>query len=118
MRTKNKSQLKTDLLKIKHSLSVGDSAAFAITNAAENLPQEEIASILQLMARYDRDGGRELLDILEIQANASWQLYRNAMRKRLQMKNMALFIPMTVDLFVVIIMAMLPAVANLGNISL
>lgn len=115
---KNKSQLKTDLLKIKHSLSVGDSAAFAITNAAENLPQEEIASILQLMARYDRDGGRELLDILEIQANASWQLYRNAMRKRLQMKNMALFIPMTVDLFVVIIMAMLPAVANLGNISL
>ncbi|NLZ71734.1 MAG: type II secretion system F family protein [Clostridiaceae bacterium] len=116
--SKSQSQLKSDLLKIKHDLSVGDSAAYAVMSIAENLPQEEIASILQLMARYDRDGGKELLDILEIQANSSWQLYRNAMRKRLQTKNMALFIPMTVDLFVVIIMAMLPAIASLGNINL
>ncbi len=112
------SQLKNDLSKINHALSVGESAAFALLNITENLPQEEIASILQLMARYDRDGGQEILDILDIQANASWQLCRNAMRKRLQAKNLILLFPMTIDLFLVIIMAMLPAVASLGNITI
>ncbi len=112
------SQLKNDLLKIRHHLSVGDSASYAISSITDNLPQEEIASILQLMTRYDRDGGKEILDILDIQANASWQLYRNAMRRRLQRKNMGLLLPMTLDLFIVIIMAMLPAVASLADITL
>lgn len=112
------SQLKSDLAKIKHSLSVGESASFSLIQIAENLPQEEIASLLQLMARYDRDGGQEILDILDLQANSSWQLYRNAMRRRLQNKNMGLMFPMTIDLFIVIVMAMLPAVANLGNIQI
>lgn len=112
------SQLKYDLTKINHSLSVGESASYALIMITENLPQEEIASILQLMARYDRDGGQEILDILEIQSNASWQLYRNAIRKRLQSKNLILLFPMTIDLFLVIVMAMLPAIASLGTISL
>ena len=112
------SQLKSDLAQIKHALSVGESASVAILQVTENLPQEEIASVLQLMARYDRDGGQEILDILDLQANASWQLYRNAMRRRLQTKNMALLFPMAIDLFVVIIMAMLPAVASISNLQL
>lgn len=112
------SQLKTDLLKIRHHLSVGDSASYALSSITESLPQEEIASILQLFTRYERDGGKEILDILDIQANSSWQLYRNAMRQRLQNKNMGLLLPMTIDLFIVIIMAMLPAIASLGNITI
>ncbi|NLJ70634.1 MAG: type II secretion system F family protein [Clostridiaceae bacterium] len=112
------SQLKSDLAQIKHALSVGESASVAVLQITENLPQEEIASVLQLMARYDRDGGQEILDILDLQANASWQLYRNAMRRRLQTKNMALLLPMATDLFIVIIMAMLPAVASMSNLQL
>ncbi|HHT24446.1 MAG TPA: type II secretion system F family protein [Clostridiaceae bacterium] len=112
------SQLKSNLAQIKHALSVGESASVAVLQIAEKLPQEEIASVLQLMARYDRDGGQEILDILDLQANASWQLYRNAMRRRLQTKNMALLLPMATDLFVVIIMAMLPAVASMSNLQL
>ncbi|NLM19143.1 MAG: type II secretion system F family protein [Clostridiaceae bacterium] len=112
------SQLKSDLAQIKHSLSVGESAYIAVLQITDNLPQEEIASVLQLMARYDRDGGQEILDILDLQANASWQLYRNAMRRRLQTKNMALLLPMATDLFIVIIMAMLPAVASMSNLQL
>lgn len=112
------SHLKNDLAKIKHSLSVGESASFVLLQIAEDLPQEEIASLLQLMSRYDRDGGQEILNILDLQANSSWQLYRNAMRRRLQNKNMGLMFPMTIDLFIVIAMAMLPAIASLGNIQI
>ncbi|MGI6579317.1 MAG: type II secretion system F family protein [Saccharofermentanales bacterium] len=112
------SQLKSDLAQIKHALSVGESASAAVLQITENLPQEEIVSVLQLMARYDRDGGQEILEILDLQANASWQLYRNAMRRRLQIKNMGLLLPMATDLFIVIIMAMLPAVASMSNFQL
>ncbi len=112
------SQLTQDLQAIKHGLSVGDSAAFALQEITGNLPQNEISTILQLMARYDREGGKEILEILDVQANTSWQLYRNAMRRRLQSKNMVLLCPMGIDLFLVIVMAMLPAVASLGNINL
>ncbi|HHU52751.1 MAG TPA: type II secretion system F family protein [Clostridiaceae bacterium] len=112
------SQLKSDLAQVKHALSVGESAAVAVLQVTENLPQEEIASVLQLMVRYDRDGGQEILDILDLQANASWQLYRNAMRRRLQTKNMGLLLPMATDLFIVIVMAMLPAIASMSNLQL
>jgi len=106
------SQLKSDLDNIKQMLSLGETASFALLQITDNLPQEEIASVLQLMARYDRDGGQEILDILDLQANASWQLYRNAMRRRLQTQNMGLLFPMAIDLFIVIIMAILSIAEN------
>lgn len=112
------SQLKSDLDNIKQMLSLGETASFALLQITDNLPQEEIASVLQLMARYDRDGGQEILDILDLQANASWQLYRNAMRRRLQTQNMGLLFPMAIDLFIVIIMAMLPAIASLSSMQI
>ncbi len=111
-----KSILELDLRMIQRRMQSAIPAATALEDLLKRLPSREIVSALSLIIRYDRDGGRELLDILEIQASACWQVYRNAMRAKLERKNLALVIPMGLDLLVILSTTILPALASFMNI--
>lgn len=111
-----KSILELDLRMIQRRMQSAIPAATVLEDLLKRLPSREIVSALSLIIRYDRDGGRELLDILEVQASSCWQVYRNAMRAKLERKNLALVIPMGLDLMVILSTTILPALASFMNV--
>ena len=64
-------------------------------------------------ARYEREGGSELLELLTLQAQTSYQLHRNGRRRELEEKSLLLLAPMTIDLLVILLVSVWPAVRTL-----
>ncbi|MDO5733993.1 MAG: type II secretion system F family protein [Eubacteriales bacterium] len=110
--------LERDLLLLNRRIQNSVPAEQALAELSRHLPSREISAALALIVRYARDGGKELLDILELQANACWQVYRNAMRAKLERQNLALVIPMGLDLLVILATSILPAIASFSNITI
>lgn len=77
-------------------------------------PLPEAQAALLILLRYSHSGGTEALHLLSLQASACWSLYRVSMKKRLEQQNIRLLFPMMLDLVVVMIAALLPAVTSLN----
>ncbi len=103
--------LRQDLNLLRQKIESGITARNALLALSEKISRTEIVSSLHLMARYDRDGGNELLEILNLQTTTSRDLYKDSMRKRLQQRGLLLLLPMSLDLAIVMITAILPALS-------
>ena len=102
-----------DLLEIKKSLQLGQPAGLILDKIAATCPLAEARAALILVARYDRTGGQDTLMMLQVQALACQSLYRNTVRKQLELRSLQLLLPMTLDLVSVVIITILPALLSL-----
>ena len=89
----------------------------AVQHLAERCPLPEIQAALHLMARYEREGGREILDLIHMQAERGRQLYRDAIRGRAEQRSLLLTLPMAIDLMVVMATVVLPAILSMRSFS-
>ena len=94
-------------------LETGYDGVMAVGRLAERCPLPEVQAALRLMARYEREGGREILELVRMQSDRSRQLYRDALRGRAEQRSLLYVIPMAIDLLVVMATVILPAVASL-----
>ena len=100
---------------VRQKLALGQTADSVLTELADLCPIPDLASALHLAARYARQGGSELISLLSVTANDSWQEYRLALQKKLERRSLYLMIPMGLDLLAVILVAVLPAIASLST---
>jgi hypothetical protein len=97
-------------------IQIGVPVSLALEKIAAGCSVPEVQSALLLMVRYDRDGGPENLELLQMQTTACWAMYRNALRKQLERQSLKLLLPMTLDLASVMLTAILPAIQSLQSI--
>lgn len=83
-------------------LEAGYNGTEAVLYLAERAPLPDIEAGFRLIARYSRQGGTELLELLKLQSQSLWQTYRHAEHAELERRLMRLVLPMALDLFVVI----------------
>ena len=101
-----------DLKTAQKSIRAGGTAAQAVRSLADKCLLPEISSALRCAARYDQQGSSELLTLLNMQAAAGWQIYRNGLRRQLEQRSLLLFIPMGLALLNVLAIAVIPALAS------
>ncbi|HHU07179.1 MAG TPA: hypothetical protein GXZ59_02415 [Clostridiaceae bacterium] len=111
-KTSSAQLIKKDLKMAQESIKAGATAAQAVRSLADKCPLPEISSALRCAARYDLQGSSELLTLLNMQAAAGWQIYRNGLRRQLEQRSLLLFIPMGLALLNVLAIAVTPAVAS------
>ncbi len=116
-RTRKDNPVATDLKQAALRLDTGFDSAMAAQHLAERCPLPEIQAALHLMARYEREGGREILDLIHMQAERSRQLYRDAIRGRAEQRSLLLTLPMALDLMVVMATVVLPAILSMRILS-
>ncbi|NLV99524.1 MAG: type II secretion system F family protein [Clostridiaceae bacterium] len=107
--------LQRDIRQAVQLLDKGYSGFDAAHFLAERCPIPEIQSALLLMARYSQQGGTELLELLHLQTQQVWQLFRHAQRSMMEHRMMRLIIPMALDLFVIIATIALPFISDFGH---
>jgi Flp pilus assembly protein TadB len=110
-----KDPFQLDLLTIGRQLESGMPAARALSELSERSSVSQIQAALQLIIRYDSDGGNELLQMIQMQSAACWQVQKNALRKKLEKQSLLLHLPMGLDLIAVLSTAILPAMASLQS---
>lgn len=103
-----------DLHFLQQQQQAGRPCTWILGQLAEKNPIIEVQSTLHMLVRYDREGGRELLDLLAMQTANSWNLQRNGLRKALEIRSLQLLLPMMIDLVVVLFIAILPAMLMLS----
>ncbi|MFY9130913.1 MAG: type II secretion system F family protein [Clostridiaceae bacterium] len=103
-----------DLNKAVIHLETGCDSVMAANWLAEHCPLPEVQAALRLMARYEREGGREILELIRMQADRGRQLYRDAMRGRAEQRSLMFVFPMAIDLIVVMATVILPAMTQMG----
>jgi Flp pilus assembly protein TadB len=108
--------LSRDLAEISKLLQIGMPADQVIDRVAADCLIPDAQAALFLIARYDRDGGQEILQMLHMQAVTCWSLYRNTVRRQLERQALLLLLPMTMDLVSVILIAVMPAIQSLSAI--
>ncbi|HHX30645.1 MAG TPA: type II secretion system F family protein [Clostridiaceae bacterium] len=94
-------------------LETGFDGAMAVQRLAERCPLPEVQSALRLMARYEREGGAAILELIRMQADRSRQLHRDALRGRAEQRSLLYVLPMTLDLIVVMATVILPALVSM-----
>ncbi|HZJ90087.1 MAG TPA: type II secretion system F family protein [Oscillospiraceae bacterium] len=107
--------LQRDIRQAVQLLDKGYSGFDAAHFLAERCPIPEIQSALLLMARYSQQGGTELLELLHLQTQQIWQLFRHTQRSMMEHRMMRLIIPMALDLFVIIATIALPFISDFGS---
>jgi hypothetical protein len=85
----------------------------AASRLAERCPLPEVQAALRLMARYEREGGREILELIRMQSDRSRQIYRDALRGRAEQRSLLFVLPMAIDLVVVMATVILPAIISM-----
>lgn len=94
-------------------LESGYDGVMAVSALAERCPLPEIQAALRLMARYEREGGIEILELIRMQSDRGRQLYRDALRGKAEQRSLLFVIPMAIDLVVVMATVILPAVIGM-----
>lgn len=110
---KNKS-LSLEIKNLRAMILSGIPASDAIEKFSLRIQIPEAQAALLLIARYGRLGSSEVLNMLNLQAQACWNLCRNASRKRQEREALGLIIPMTLDFISVLMVAMTPAIISLS----
>ncbi len=106
-----------DLNKAVIHLETGYDSVMAANWLAEHCPLPEVQAALRLMSRYEREGGREILELIRMQADRGRQLYRDAMRGRAEQRSLLFVFPMAIDLIVVMVTVALPAMTQMGFLA-
>ena len=94
-------------------LETGYDSVMAAGRLAERCPLPEVQAALRLMARYEREGGKEILELIRMQSDRSRQIYRDALRGRAEQRSLLYVIPMAIDLIVVMVTVILPALVSM-----
>lgn len=102
-----------DLARAGRLLQGGMSTTEVLEGLALRQSHHEIASALRLIARYEREGGKENIHIIRLQTEQTDHLYRRALQKRMGRRGLKLLIPMGLDLLLVIAVSALPALIPL-----
>jgi Flp pilus assembly protein TadB len=110
------SVMQKDLAEISGQLQLGLPIGWIIEKIASACSVPEIQAALMYLVRYERMGGQEILDLMQMQSAACWSLYRQAMRKQVEQQSLRLLLPMMLDLISVILTAILPAWISLRSI--
>lgn len=97
-------------------LETGYDSGMAVKVMADHCPLPEIQAALRLMARYQREGGGEILELIRIQAERSRELYRDALRGRAKQRAVFFVFPMAMDLLIVVVTVTLPAFAGIQSL--
>ena len=109
----NKS-LSLEIKNLRAMILSGIPASDAIEKFSLRIQIPEAQAALLLVARYGRLGSSEVLNMLNLQSQACWNLCRNASRKRQEREALGMIIPMTLDFISVLMVAMTPAIISLG----
>ena len=109
----NKS-LSLEIRNLRAMILSGIPASDAIEKFSLRIQIPEAQAALLLIARYGRLGTSEVLNMLNLQSQACWNLCRNASRKRQEREALGMIIPMTLDFISVLMVAMTPAIISLG----
>ena len=109
----NKS-LSLEIKNLRAMILSGIPASDAIEKFSLRIQIPEAQAALLLVARYGRLGTSEVLNMLNLQSQACWNLCRNASRKRQEREALGMIIPMTLDFISVLMVAMTPAIISLG----
>ena len=109
----NKS-LSLEIRNLRAMILSGIPASDAIEKFSLRIQIPEAQAALLLVARYGRLGTSEVLNMLNLQSQACWNLCRNASRKRQEREALGMIIPMTLDFISVLMVAMTPAIISLG----
>ena len=109
----NKS-LSLEIKNLRAMILSGIPASDAVEKFSLRIQIPEAQAALLLIARYGRLGSAEVLNMLNLQSQACWNLCRNASRKRQEREALGLIIPMTLDFISVLMVAMTPAIISLG----
>ena len=109
----NKS-LSLEIKNLRAMILSGIPASDAIEKFSLRIQIPEAQAALLLIARYGRLGTSEVLNMLNLQSQACWNLCRNASRKRQEREALGMIIPMTLDFISVLMVAMTPAIISLG----
>ena len=109
----NKS-LSLEIKNLRAMILSGIPASDAIEKFSLRIQIPEAQAALLLVARYGRLGTSEVLNMLNLQSQACWNLCRNASRKRQEREALGMIIPMTLDFISVLMIAMTPAIISLG----
>lgn len=115
-RARQENPVANDLKQAALRLDTGFDGAMAVQHLADRCPLPEIQAALHLMARYEREGGREILDLIHMQAERGRQLYRDAIRGRAEQRSLLLTLPMALDLMVVMATVVLPAILSMRTL--
>lgn len=105
-----------DLTRASLLLEAGYDASMAVKRMARDCPLPEIQAALRLMARYQHEGGSEILELIRMQSDRSRQLYRDALRGRAEERSILFILPMAMDLLIVMATAALPALVSIRSI--
>jgi Flp pilus assembly protein TadB len=106
------SNVHMELREMARQMQLGIPVDRILEKIAPGCPVPEIQAAFMLMIRYDRMGGQEILNLLQIQSANSWSLYRQTVRKQIELQSVALLVPMVLDLVAVILSAALPALLS------
>ena len=109
----NKS-LSLEIKNLRAMILSGIPASDAIEKFSLRIQIPEAQAALLLVARYGRLGTSEVMNMLNLQSQACWNLCRNASRKRQEREALGMIIPMTLDFISVLMVAMTPAIISLG----
>ena len=109
----NKS-LSLEIKNLRAMILSGIPASDAVERFSLRIQIPEAQAALLLIARYGRMGTAEVLNMLNLQSQACWNLCRNASRKRQEREALGMIIPMTLDFISVLMVAMTPAIISLG----
>ena len=101
--------LGSEIFWLNKQIESGSSAAQAVDLFSSRTPIPEAQAALILCSKYDRSGGTEVLQLLQLQANACWSLCRNASRKRKERDAVKMILPMMLDLTAVLLVVITPA---------
>ena len=106
-----------ELKRLNKQISSGISPAVLIGELSDRCTLFQIKYVLDLIVRYERDGGKEILGIITLSAGSTWQVYREELKKKLQSKNLLFLEPCGLSLISVISTALIPAASMLmmGN---
>lgn len=106
--------LSLEIKNLRAMILSGIPASDAVEKFSLRIQIPEAQAALLLIARYGRLGSAEVLNMLNLQSQACWNLCRNASRKRQEREALGLIIPMTLDFISVLMVAMTPAIISLG----
>lgn len=107
--------LARDTRKMSQGLRSGWPVDRILTQLASQSATAELRSAYQLLVRYSQLGGKELLQQLMQQTQACWTVYRNASRSRMDEQSMRMMLPMMLDLIVILVISLTPALILLGT---
>lgn len=102
-----------ELMEIRLQLGKGITPSVILSQLSGRCTIFQIKYVLDLFIRYERDGGKEILDIITLGTSSSWQIYRDELKKKLQTKNLLYLLPSGLSLLAVIATALIPAVSML-----